>query len=94
MVPILAPNSLVLPITVNMGNFTFPNLQLIQSGITIQGTIVAARSIHRHMLDFAAQHSIKPILMKFPLTEEGITDAMATLRNGKMRYRGVLIPQS
>jgi D-arabinose 1-dehydrogenase-like Zn-dependent alcohol dehydrogenase len=46
------------------------------------------------MLEFAAQHEIKPIMMEFPMTEEGITKAMDTLRDGKMRYRGVLIPQN
>ena len=32
-------------------------------------------------------------MMKFPLNENGIEEAMSTLRDGKMRYRGVLIPQ-
>lgn len=45
------------------------------------------------MLAFAALHNIKPIIMKFPLNENGIEEAMGTLRDGKMRYRGVLIPQ-
>ena len=49
--------------------------------------------MHRQMLEFAALHSIKPIVMKFPMSEEGIEDAMGTLRDGKMRYRGVLVPQ-
>jgi D-arabinose 1-dehydrogenase-like Zn-dependent alcohol dehydrogenase len=31
--------------------------------------------------------------MEFPLNVDGITDAMQTLRDGKMRYRGVLKPQ-
>ena len=66
---------------------------LIAGGLTVQGSVVAARSVHRHMLEFAALHEIKPIIMEFPLNEEGITDAMQTLRDGKMRYRGVLKPQ-
>jgi hypothetical protein len=31
--------------------------------------------------------------MEFPMTEEGIEEAMSTLRDGNMRYRGVLKPQ-
>lgn len=77
-----------------MNDFSIPSLPFIQSGIRIQGTVVAARAVHRQMLDFAALHSIKPINMEFPLTQEGITKAMDTLREGKMRYRGVLIPQN
>jgi D-arabinose 1-dehydrogenase-like Zn-dependent alcohol dehydrogenase len=93
MLPVMAPTSIIFPLTVSMGNFEIPHLPLIQQGITIQGSVVAARSVHRHMLEFAALHSIKPIVMEFPLNESGIEDAMSTLRDGKMRYRGVLKPQ-
>lgn len=93
MLPVMAPTSIIFPITVSEGNFEIPHLPMLQAGITVQGSLVAARSVHRHMLEFAAQHDIKPILMQFPLNEEGIEDAMATLRDGKMRYRGVLTPQ-
>lgn len=94
MLPIMAPNSTIFPITVSFGDFAIPHLPFIQSGITIQGTIVAARAVQRQMLQFAALHSIKPVLMQFPMTVDGITEAMDTLRSGKMRYRGVLIPQN
>jgi D-arabinose 1-dehydrogenase-like Zn-dependent alcohol dehydrogenase len=94
MLPIMAPNSIIFPLTVNFGDFSIPHLPMLQTGITVQGSIVAARAVHRRMLEFAAQHEIKPIMMEFPMTEEGITKAMDTLRDGKMRYRGVLIPQN
>jgi D-arabinose 1-dehydrogenase-like Zn-dependent alcohol dehydrogenase len=68
-------------------------MALIANGLTIQGSVVAARSVHNHMLEFAALHEIKPIIQKFPMSVEGIEDAMSTLRDGKMRYRGVLMPQ-
>ena len=90
----MAPTSIIFPLTVSFDNFSIPHLPIIQSGITIQGSIVAARAVHRRMLEFAAQHEIKPIIMEFPMTEEGITKALDTLRDGKMRYRGVLIPQN
>lgn len=45
------------------------------------------------MLEFAARHSIKPIIMKFPMNVGGIEEAMKTLDEGKMRYRGVLVPE-
>ena len=62
-------------------------------GITIQGSVVAARYVHQRMLDFAALHHIAPIVEKFPMTENGIQEAMEKLTNGSMRYRGVLLPQ-
>jgi D-arabinose 1-dehydrogenase-like Zn-dependent alcohol dehydrogenase len=91
--PVMAANSKIFPMTVSEGNFEIPHMGLILAGITVQGSVVAARAVHRQMLSFAALHGIKPIIMEFPLNESGITDAMATLRDGKMRYRGVLKPQ-
>jgi len=91
--PVMAANSKIFPLTVSEGNFEIPHMPMILKGITVQGSVVAARAVHRHMLAFAALHEIKPILMEFPLNEAGIEDAMATLRDGKMRYRGVLKPQ-
>lgn len=43
------------------------------------------------MVEFAASHGIKPVLEKFPLTEEGIDASFKKLRDGEMRYRGVLV---
>jgi len=91
--PVMAPDSVIFPLTVSEGNFEIPHLPMNVKGIRVQGSVVAARAVHRHMLEFAAQHEIKPIVMEFPLNESGIEDAMATLRDGKMRYRGVLKPQ-
>jgi D-arabinose 1-dehydrogenase-like Zn-dependent alcohol dehydrogenase len=93
MLPVMAPTSIIFPLTVHDGNFEIPQMGLIGNGITVQGSVVAARAVHRHMLAFAALHEIKPIIMEFPLNESGIEDAMSTLRDGKMRYRGVLKPQ-
>jgi D-arabinose 1-dehydrogenase-like Zn-dependent alcohol dehydrogenase len=93
MLPVMAPTSIIFPLTVTDSNFEIPQMGLIAGGITVQGSVVAARAVHRHMLEFAALHGIKPILMEFPMTEEGIEEAMSTLRDGNMRYRGVLKPQ-
>jgi len=43
------------------------------------------------MLKFAATHNIKPQIETFPMTQAGVTEAMQKLRDGKMRYRGVLV---
>ncbi|KAJ4372995.1 hypothetical protein N0V83_003286 [Neocucurbitaria cava] len=93
LLPIMAPNSTIFPMTVAFDNFEIPHLPFIQKGITIQGSIVAARAVHRKMLAFSAFHGIKPMVMEFPMSEKGIEEAMSTLRDGNMRYRGVLKPQ-
>ena len=69
-------------------------MPLILNGITVQGSVVASRYVHNRMLEFAALHKIAPITEKFPLTEDGLEEALDKLANGGMRYRGVLIPQS
>lgn len=93
MLPALAPTASILPLTVSEGDFSFPQNPLILGGHTVIGIAVSARALQRQMLAFAALHNIKPIIMKFPLNEHGIEEAMSTLRDGKMRYRGVLVPQ-
>ncbi|KAF2842025.1 GroES-like protein [Patellaria atrata CBS 101060] len=89
--PLLAPGATIFPLSVSGDNISVPSLPFIQSGITLQGTIVAARHVHNQMLDFAARNDIKPMTQTFPMNERGITDAFDVLNSGKMRYRGVLV---
>lgn len=93
MLPVMAPTGKIFPLTVDDGDFKISHMGLVAGGLTVQGSVVAARSVHRHMLEFAALHGIKPIVMEYPMTVDGITEAMDTLRDGKMRYRGVLKPE-
>ncbi|KAK7178042.1 zinc-binding dehydrogenase [Paraphaeosphaeria sporulosa] len=64
--------------------------QLVLKGIRVQGSCVAARTSIRRMLRFAALHRIKPVIMEWPMDQEGIEKAMEALRSGSMRYKGVL----
>ncbi|KAK0766521.1 hypothetical protein N5P37_000246 [Trichoderma harzianum] len=70
-----------------------PMLPMLAKGISIQGSGGAPRAEIRKMLNFAVQHGIKPVIMKWPLNTQGVEDAMKTLREGKMRYRGVLVAE-
>ncbi|KAF2138554.1 uncharacterized protein K452DRAFT_234108 [Aplosporella prunicola CBS 121167] len=92
--PIMAPNSILFPLSVESGNLVVPYMPLLAGGIRIQGTIVANRAVHRRMLDFAARHQIKPMIQQYPMTVQGVEDAMAALDAGKVRYRAVLIPEA
>ncbi|KAE8341862.1 hypothetical protein BDV24DRAFT_163086 [Aspergillus arachidicola] len=60
-------------------------------GIRIQGSMVAPRYSIQSLLQFAAAKSIYPRVMTFPLDKEGIEQALQELRDGNMRYRGVLV---
>lgn len=91
--PIMAAGGTIYPLSVDEGNFSIPYMPLLLNGITVQGCVVASRYVHQRMLDFAALHGIAPIVEKFPLSEKGIEEAMEKLESGKMRFRGVLVPQ-
>jgi len=92
--PIMAPRGTIYPLTVDgPGVFSIPHMMLLEQELSVRGSLVAARQVMREMLAFAAAHGIKPIIEKFPMTVEGITEAMAKLERGEMRYRGVVVAQ-
>ncbi|KAI1383097.1 GroES-like protein [Hypoxylon trugodes] len=93
LLPIMAPGSSIHPLSVTDGNFVIPYMPLIANAITIQGSVVASRYVHQRMLDFAALHNIKPVVQTFPMTEDGIKEAMDRLEEGKINFRAVLKPQ-
>lgn len=83
----------IYPLTVDLSATPVPLLLLNLKGVRIQGSLVASRYSLRSLVEFAAKKKITPTTMTFPLTASGVEDAMETLRNGKMRYRGVLVRQ-
>ena len=91
--PVLNAGATIFPLSVSEGNLEIPYMPLILNGIRVQGSVVAPRHIHRDMLAFAARHGIKPITQTFPMTKDGIQEAIKTLEHGEMKYRGVLVPQ-
>lgn len=91
--PIMMPRSTIYPLSVSHSDFRVPYMPLVFRGIAVQGSLVASRIQHRKMLDFAALHGVKPILERFPMTEEGIGEAIRKLEDGKMYYRAVLLAQ-
>jgi D-arabinose 1-dehydrogenase-like Zn-dependent alcohol dehydrogenase len=91
LLPIMAPRSSIFPLSVSADNFEIPYMPLILQGITVTGSLVAPRGLHRQMLEFAARHSIEPIVEKFPMTKEGIEAAMDKLEKGDVHFRAVLM---
>jgi len=89
--PIMAPGGSIYPLTVSNEDLKIPYMPIIAGELKVQGSLVAARQVHRDMLAFAAHHQIKPIIETFPMTAEGIEESMQKLDEGKMRYRAVLV---
>ncbi|KAI1460533.1 GroES-like protein [Annulohypoxylon moriforme] len=90
LLPIMAPGSAVYLMSVSSGNLEVPYMPLVYQGIAVQGSLVASRILHRQMLAFAALHGIKPITEVFPMTEEGIKEAVGKLERGDIHMRAVL----
>lgn len=90
--PMLTNRARIYPLSVSSDNLEIPYMPIIMRGITIHGSLVASRAVHRKMLEFAALHKIEPIIEKYPMTEEGINRAFDRLEQGKVQYRVVLLP--
>lgn len=50
----------------------------------------ASRENHIKALAFAARHGIRPWIQEFPMTIDGLAEALTQLEEGKIRYRAVL----
>jgi D-arabinose 1-dehydrogenase-like Zn-dependent alcohol dehydrogenase len=64
---------------------------MLFDGYNIRMSLVATRKVHGDMLEFAAYHSVKPVIETFELSETGVNAAINKLKAGTMRYRGVLV---
>jgi D-arabinose 1-dehydrogenase-like Zn-dependent alcohol dehydrogenase len=83
----------VYPLTISFDTTPVPLLALVAQGLRIQGSLGSTRSEFHKMLKFVVNHDIRPTIMTWPLNKKGIEDAMTTLREGRMRYRGVLVAE-
>ncbi|KIW75373.1 hypothetical protein Z517_10114 [Fonsecaea pedrosoi CBS 271.37] len=82
--PVLAPYAKIFPLTISMDNIPVPALPFVMYGYSIIGSGGAHPQSVKAMLRFAAEHSIKPVIEKFPLTQSGVTDAMKKLDEGSL----------
>ncbi|KAJ3787474.1 chaperonin 10-like protein [Lentinula aff. detonsa] len=87
---LLKPVATVIPLTISFEPMVVPTIPTIANGIKIAGTTPSGILIMSQTLEFAERNNIRPIIQEFPMTEDGIMDAMARLKNGDIRYRAVL----
>ncbi|CAI6099847.1 unnamed protein product [Clonostachys chloroleuca] len=74
LLPILAPKAVTYALSVSFANLEMPYIPFILDGISVKGSLVATRAVHREMLGFAAFHIIKPVIETLPLTTEGMKE--------------------
>jgi D-arabinose 1-dehydrogenase-like Zn-dependent alcohol dehydrogenase len=91
--PLLNPQSIIIPLTVHFGNFSVPQFPLLAAGIRVQGTVITSRSEMNNMLALTARTDVRPRIMSFPLNKNGNEDSIKILSERKMRYRGVLVAE-
>ncbi|KAF7335248.1 NAD(P)-dependent alcohol dehydrogenase protein [Mycena sanguinolenta] len=89
-IDIMKPKGIIFPVTVTFSPLSVPFLPSLLKALTFQFVKPPGRSVYKKMLDFAARHHIEPVIERFPMTRDGVENGMAKLREGKMRYRGVL----
>jgi len=89
--PVVAHRGTIFPLSVSDDDLVLPYMGIVSKGIRIQGCICPSRGVHVKMLRFAAFHGIKPLIQQFPMSVEGIEDAMTKLGKGQVRYRAVLV---
>ncbi|KAJ7616116.1 putative NADP-dependent alcohol dehydrogenase C 2 [Roridomyces roridus] len=90
---VVKPRGKIFLLTVSLDNVVLPNFPLIASGLTIQASMVACRTVHERMLEFAVRNKVEPIIERFPMTREGVQKAMDNLKGGQLRYRAVLVAE-
>ena len=88
--PIMTSPGTIYPLTVSEDDLKIPYTPFLFGGLRIQASIVAPRVIYKRMLNFVAFHGIGATVQRYELDVAGIEQAMADLREGKTRYRGVL----
>jgi D-arabinose 1-dehydrogenase-like Zn-dependent alcohol dehydrogenase len=95
--PILVGRATVFPLQIPAdmsSKLSLPHMSFLMKSINVVYSTNGRHDAYDKLLAFAALHGIKPISEKFPMTREGIEEALKKLEEGRMRYRGVLIAEN
>lgn len=80
----------IYPLTIDFAPLVIPFQPFLQKEISFVSSCTATPEETKAMLEFAAEHGIKPVIETFPMSVEGATQAIDHLNSGKLRYRAVL----
>ena len=87
----MAPFGSIYPLTIQFGTpLVFPYEPLVLKELTIRGSCSSSTEEVKKMLDLVVAHNIQPAIQKFPMSVEGISEALKKLDAGEVRYRAVL----
>ena len=84
------PHSHILCCGLTQDDLVLPFWDFMIKQVSVHGCLAATPDQINQMLAFAADKGVKPIVEEFPMTEEGVAEAIGKLVSGKMRYRGIL----
>ena len=65
-------------------------LTFLLSGVSIEGSIIGAPNEIEHMLEFVAEHKIKPWIETIDISEENVATAWKRMEDGDVKFRFVL----
>jgi len=85
---VLAPHGRLHFVGAVLEPLNLPAFGLIGGQKEVSGSPLGRITTVKHMLGFAARHSLSPIVERFPMSQ--VNEAFAYLRSGKPRYRIVL----
>ncbi|KAL5940707.1 hypothetical protein ACKVV1_008376 [Pyricularia oryzae] len=88
---LLKPNGILINVGVPEGG-ALPNLNaftLVINAVSVGGSLIGSPSEIREMLEFVAEHNIKPLIETRPMKEAN--QAILDMEHGKARYRYVLV---
>ncbi|WFC95821.1 alcohol dehydrogenase (NADP(+)) [Malassezia brasiliensis] len=90
---VMAPRGSIVPLSLSYEEMKHPYGEILMQELTITGSLVARREVHKEMLEFSARHDVHPWIEELPMTEEGVNTAFDRLEKGDVRYRFVLKSQ-
>jgi len=82
---------LVAPAAAPNGDLSLNATRMFFDGYKVHSSLVASRGVHNDMLNFAARHKIQPVTESFEFSEKGLEEAIKKMRDGSVRFRGVLV---
>ena len=89
----MSPRGRIVPLTVAFEDMSHPYADILMKELSISGSLVARRQVHREMLEFSARQNVEAWIEELPMTEEGVNTAFDRLDKGDVRYRFVLKSQ-
>ncbi|PQE28822.1 Alcohol dehydrogenase protein [Rutstroemia sp. NJR-2017a WRK4] len=92
--PILAQAPSIYPLTATSmdAKLSLPYMPFLLKGAKVISSMPTRQSVNE-MLEFATRNKIHPVIEREPMSTKGIENILDRLKQGKVRYRGVLCKQ-